>query len=105
MGKANALNKLSNLYQDNSFLREAVQIYERLLLDKQMMIDDDQLYEKVGVICVDRMTFLGKRCNSKKRSFSDLTVVINDHYGGKGRSIRLNEPSPFSHGVINDLHI
>uniref|UniRef100_A0A336M2W2 CSON011023 protein n=1 Tax=Culicoides sonorensis TaxID=179676 RepID=A0A336M2W2_CULSO len=59
LGKANALNQLSNLYQDNGLLREAIQIYEKLLLDKKIMIKDDAEYEKVGVVCVDRMTFLG----------------------------------------------
>lgn len=61
IGKGNALDKLSKVYQDNSFLREALQIYERLLLDKEMMIEDDEIFEQIGVICVDRMTFLGKR--------------------------------------------
>lgn len=60
LGKANALDKLSKVYHDNSFLREAIQIYERLLLDKEMVIKDDQIFEEVGVICVDRMRFLGK---------------------------------------------
>ncbi|XP_063698898.1 aspartyl/asparaginyl beta-hydroxylase [Culicoides brevitarsis] len=59
IGKANALEKLAKIYKDNSLLREAIHIYERLLLDKSMVIQDAKLFENVAVVCVDRMTFLG----------------------------------------------
>lgn len=86
LGKANALNKLSVLYKDNNLLREAIQIYEKLLLDKNLMIEEDSLFEKIGVVCVDRMTFLGNVFR-----FYLMNVTILELIGNFNRAIEVQK--------------
>lgn len=59
LGKAKSLDRLSQVYKNNDFLREAISVYEQLILNKSLVLKNDKLFKEAAETCVERMKFLG----------------------------------------------